>query len=70
MERMIQICNILKKYCPNKFCPFFADNNTLVFLVNTEIISDEDIKQLSKLKVYYDYAYRYFVIYTQDFDFL
>ena len=64
MERMIKICNILKKYCSDDYFPFFAEHDVIGFLVDFELISKEDIEQLTELRVYFDQDYYTLVIYT------
>ena len=65
MERMIQICNILKKYCSDNYCPFFTEHDILGFLIDPELISKEDLYILTEeLNLYYDEDYCALVMFT------
>ena len=65
MERMIQICNILKKYCCDDYCPFFTDYDILGFCVDIESISKEDLYTLTEeLNLHYDEDYCALVMFT------
>ena len=66
MQRMIEICQILLKYVTPE-CepyPFFAEHDVIGFLVDPTDISEEDMKSLTELHVYYDSEYDSLVIYV------
>lgn len=63
MEQLLKILDILKKYpCAKDF--LFAEHDVIGFNVDFEKISDIDIKKLSDLGVFFDYAYYSLVMYV------
>lgn len=56
--KIIEILNILAKYGISESYPIWAEHDMIGFYIDPTIISEEDMKMLTELGVYYDYEYQ------------
>lgn len=59
MDDWIEILNIMKKYCNgyNDDWPFWAEHEIIGLNVDWELVSDEDMKRLNELDVFFSAEY-------------
>lgn len=55
--KIIDILKILSKYGIDESYPLWAEHDIIGFYIDPEIISEEDMKALEELGVYYDEEY-------------
>ena len=64
--KIIEILNILEKYMTEyqKEYPFWAEHDILGFVIDYNLISQEDLKKLKDLDVFYDSEYDSLIMFT------
>ena len=64
--KIIEILNILEKYMTEyqKEYPFWTEHDILGFVIDYNLISQEDLKKLKDLDVFYDSEYDSLIMFT------
>lgn len=59
MDEWIEILGIMKKYCSeyNEAYPFWAEHDIIGLMLDWEEVSEEDLKRLDELGVFYSDEY-------------
>lgn len=55
--KIIEILKILSKYGISENYPIWAEHDIIGFIIDPELISEEDMETLAKLGVFYNYEY-------------